>query len=360
MKKIILLLSVLIVSCNSKTKKVSPTYNYSINATINGFKNDTKVYLYRADIKVTNPKPLDSSKIIDGEFKFQGFIKEPFEAMFYFKDEINSRFPNLTFWMDFSDMIIDASLNDFKSDFVHLNNKQLKGSYLNQLSNEISDKRAFYYKAGQRNKIYEETIIFIFKNPNNYYSVREAYNFRNTLLKRNLLQDYYNTLEEKYKNSINGKLLKKIIDSKKIVEGALFTDIEAEDLNGNIIKLSDFKGKTILLDFWSTNCPPCRKQIREEFPILKEKYENKDFVIVNYSLDTDYNTWKKTSNSDDIDWVNITDLKGYKSDNVLNYQVRSIPKTIIIDKKGIIQHVKVGYIQGELEKELDKLLLKTN
>ena len=135
-----------------------------------------------------------------------------------------------------------------------------------------------------------------------------------------------------------------------------YKQTEAKDCGSTCIKIiAKYYGKIIntqqlrtlsettregssLLDFWSANCPPCRKQIREEFPILKEKYKKEDFVIVNYSLDTGYKIWKKTSISDGIDWVNITDLKGYKSDNVLNYQVRSIPKTIIIDKNGIIQY----------------------
>lgn len=358
MKKITIILLILIVSCDSATKKEPSAFNYSINATINGFKNNTKVYLYNADIKVTNPKPLDSTIIIDGKFILQGYFEEPFEALFYFKDELNSSYPSLTFWLDSSDMIIDANLSDFNSDFVKLNNEQLKGAYLNLLSNEINERRDFLYKSGQKSKIYEETISFIFNNPNNYYAVWEAYNFRNVLLKRNLLQDYYNKLEDKYKNSVYGKLIKGLIDSKNIEIGTSFTDINAKDLNGNSVRLSDYKGKVILLDFWSTNCPPCRKQIRDEFPILKEKYNKEDFVIVNYSLDTDYKTWEKTSISDGIDWVNITDLKGYKSDNIINYQVISIPKTIIIDKNGIIQYVEVGYKSGALEKELDRLLLK--
>ncbi|UMB53921.1 AhpC/TSA family protein [Lutibacter sp. A64] len=356
MKKITIILLILITGCNSTTKKVSPIYNYSIDATIKGFKENTMVYLYKADIKITNPKPLDSANIIDGKFKFQGNIEEPFLAMLYFRDDVNSRTPSLTFWMDFSDMVINANLNSFNSDFVRLNNEQLKGSYLSELNNEIKSRRDSLNKAGQRSKIYDESINFIFKNPNNYYSVWEAYNFRTSLLQRNLLQKYYDTIDEKFKNSINGKLIKELLDSKKIVVGEHFTDIIAKDLDNKPIKLSDFKGKVILLDFWSTNCQPCRKQIRDEFPILKEKYNKEDFVIVNYSLDTDYNTWRKTSISDGIDWINIADLKGYKSTNVLNYQVRSIPKSIIIDKEGIIQHIKLGYKAGTLEKELDKLL----
>jgi thiol-disulfide isomerase/thioredoxin len=355
MKTTIIILLLLIVSCNSETKKVSSTYNYSIDATINGFKDNTKVYLYKADIKITNPKPIDSAIIIDNKFKFQGYIEEPFNALLYFKDKVNSRTPSLTFWMDFGHMVIDANLNNFETPFVQLNNEQLKGSYLNQLSNEITDKRTFLYKDGQISKIYDESINFIFKNPNNYYAVWEAYNFRTTLLERNLLQKYYDTIDEKFKNSSNGLLIKKLIDSEKLEIGMPFTEIYAKDLDNNPVKLSDYKGKVIVLDFWSTNCPPCRQQIRNEFPILKEKYKKEDFVIVNYSLDTDYDTWKKTSISDGIDWVNITDLNGYKSENVLNYQVRAIPKTIIIDKEGIIQLIKLGYMEGELETELDKI-----
>ena len=98
--------------------------------------------------------------------------------------------------------------------------------------------------------------------------------------------------------------------------------------------------------------------MEKEFPELVKKYNNEDFIIVSYSLDTKEKAWKKSSEDDKINWLNISDLKGMKSKNVTNYAITAIPNSFLIDQNGIIVKSFVGFSEGAniIEKEIDQLL----
>ncbi len=119
--------------------------------------------------------------------------------------------------------------------------------------------------------------------------------------------------------------------------------------SADMVNLSDFKGKVVILDFWATWCPPCRKGI-PDLVELKKEFKNKDFEIIGISLDT-FTRGGATKN--DV----IPFIKDYR----INYPivvgnpqiaqqyggVRSIPTSFVIDKQGYI----VSYYQGLIEKE---------
>ena len=81
-------------------------------------------------------------------------------------------------------------------------------------------------------------------------------------------------------------------------------------------------------------------------------------MIVNFSIDTSFEMWKRASEEDNIRWVNLSDLKGTKSEAVINYNVWSIPRTFLIDKDGIIRNLNVGYSEenNTVERQIEKLL----
>ena len=92
-------------------------------------------------------------------------------------------------------------------------------------------------------------------------------------------------------------------------------------------------------------------------PKLKKKYQTEDFIIISYSLDTSFDSWKQASINGRINWINISDLKGYKSETVINYNIRGVPMSFIIDKNGIIGNLNIGFHDDtdSIEKELNKL-----
>ncbi len=112
-------------------------------------------------------------------------------------------------------------------------------------------------------------------------------------------------------------------------------DFQANTPDGKIIKLSDYKGKYILLDFWASWCGPCRR----ENPVVVQAYKtfkNKNFEILSVSLDEDNEKWKQAIKDDNLTWNHVSDLKGWDSDLAKLYGVESIPQSYLLDSKGKI------------------------
>ncbi|MFM7594941.1 MAG: TlpA family protein disulfide reductase [Flavobacteriales bacterium] len=102
------------------------------------------------------------------------------------------------------------------------------------------------------------------------------------------------------------------------------------------LKLSDLKGKYVLIDFWASWCGPCRK---ENPNVVKTyaKYKDDGFTIVSVSLDTDKQKWLGAIQADGLTWPNhVSDLGGWNSKVSKKYNVSSIPFTVLIDKEGNI------------------------
>ena len=118
--------------------------------------------------------------------------------------------------------------------------------------------------------------------------------------------------------------------------GAMAPDLAFPDPDGKIRKLSDLRGKVVLLDFWASWCGPCRR----ESPNVRNvyaKYHDQGFEVFSVSLDRDANNWKKAIADDKLVWPNhVSDLKYWSSEAAAIYGVRSIPSMFLIDREGRI------------------------
>lgn len=118
--------------------------------------------------------------------------------------------------------------------------------------------------------------------------------------------------------------------------GEIAPDIVMKDREGNIRKLSDLRGKIVLLDFWASWCGPCR---HENPNVVKAymKYEPKGFTVFSVSLDNNRDKWLAAITKDNLIWQNhVSDLKGWQSEGSALYRVTGIPATFLIDKNGTI------------------------
>ncbi|MDR0832976.1 MAG: redoxin domain-containing protein [Candidatus Symbiothrix sp.] len=131
--------------------------------------------------------------------------------------------------------------------------------------------------------------------------------------------------------------------------GHPFKEIVAENPKGQEVKLSDYagKGKYVLLDFWASWCPPCRADMPQVVE-LYNKYKDKNFEIVGYSLDTNAADWKKGLADLNMTWPQLSSCQGWDSPGAKTYAVNSIPCTLLIDPQGnIIEREVDGNLRGD-------------
>jgi len=148
---------------------------------------------------------------------------------------------------------------------------------------------------------------------------------------------YYN-LSPQLKNTEIGKSIVVLLASSaktKIGEPAPeFTQTNPE---GKAVKLSDFKGKYVLIDFWASWCGPCREE-NPNVVTAYNKYKDKGFTVLGVSLDNPgkKEAWMKAIADDKLTWTQVSDLKGWDNIVALQYGVRSVPANFLIDPTGKI------------------------
>ncbi|MCG8578631.1 MAG: redoxin domain-containing protein [Bacteroidales bacterium] len=132
-------------------------------------------------------------------------------------------------------------------------------------------------------------------------------------------------------------------------------DFTATNLNDNEFHLKEIlvQNKYVLVEFWASWCAPCRAEI----PHMKKAhkhYHDKGFEIVSFTLDNNLKAWQKASDEEKLPWVNVGDLKAYKSPVVKMYGVQGVPANYLVDSEG---QIIAKHLRGDaLDKKLEELL----
>lgn len=169
-----------------------------------------------------------------------------------------------------------------------------------------------------------------------------------------IYEDVGKALYQKYpQHPIVQMLYKMISQQSALSPGSICPDIALPNPDGKEIRLSSFRGKVVLIDFWASWCKPCRQDMPKLVALYK-KYKDKGFEIYGVSLDKNKNEWIEAIKKDGIIWPQVSDLKFWNSDVVSLFNINAIPYTILIDKDGKI--LAKGLRGEELEKKLKEVL----
>jgi peroxiredoxin len=349
---------------------------FSINGKIDKLKKGDKVYFfYGAGGKLLSDSALVSRT---GTFKFNGMIDAATEAVLFlnknpavYKPKKGEKLDMVSFYIEGGAIKISGrdslSTAVISGGPINEDNKKLKVMLKPVLDKENSFRESLAnLPDGQPNT--EETFGEIFKEQAAIKLSFVKKNLQSPLslhLLKALIDDTASYVEVKKTFQKLSPVLKTSQLGKSIVQafeimdktwvGSMAIDFEQNDVNSNAVKLSDFKGKYVLLDFWASWCGPCRG----ESPHLVEaysKYKSKGLNIISVSADKDKAAWLKAVADDKLDWTQLCDFSG---DNPIlkKYGITTIPSNFLIDPTGkiIAEELRGSNLGKKLEEVFGKL-----
>ncbi|WP_026898485.1 TlpA disulfide reductase family protein [Daejeonella oryzae] len=156
------------------------------------------------------------------------------------------------------------------------------------------------------------------------------------------------------KNKAVQSFTDKMMSLKPVSVGQPAPQFELPTPEGKIIKLSDLKGKYVLLDFWASWCAPCR----DENPNIVKQYnsfKNKGFTVLGVSLDKGKGAWEKAIADDKLTWTHVSELKEWDGKVSIAYRVESIPSSFLLDPQGkiIAKNLRGAELENFLKKTLN-------
>jgi peroxiredoxin len=351
-----------IFGCKEKEDSL-PNNEFKLIGELEGIENGTWINL------VLNDKTIDSTQIFDNSFSFKGSLDHPKDFNLYIKDSRNYA----QIWLEPKTITFKAKNEEFSKAKITGSNTQNEQKILRSSQKDYRNRRdslTTIYRdpkvsdslkkvaSDELQKIYDShTLIeqdFIKNNPKSYVSAFLV-DFYSTTFGRTKTTELYNTLSDSLKSSSYGKNINRYLELNKDLKiGDKYVNFAMTNENGEMINLSDFNGKLILLDFWASWCGPCI----EEYPALKKAYSEfneNNFEIVGLSQDQSKDRWLKAIEKNELNWVNLWNEKGNNADPYLIYGINGIPDNFLINKKGIIvaRNLRGEKLMSKIKEELD-------
>ncbi len=290
---------------------------FKIHGTVTGMADKTPIFL--DDLTDGTFKYLDSAIIINGTFTFSGSTKATaVKAAIRTKDFTD----RVYFWLEGATIHFSATKGKFRE-------AKIKGSRTQE------EQYAFEALLKNASDIKQTTIAFIQGHPHSLIS-SELLSIYSTTWGKDTTAMLYRILSNKIKNTFYGnKILEYLTLNKNLKIGDKYADFSQLDIKGDLVKLSDFTNKVLLLEFWGSWCIPCRQE-HPELLNLYQEFKEKGFEIIGIAADTKKVQWIEAVQKDRLTWPNLSDLNGDSNKAALMYGVSRYPTNFLIDKNGII------------------------
>jgi len=135
------------------------------------------------------------------------------------------------------------------------------------------------------------------------------------------------------------------------LDGQQAPDFALQNLDGENMRLSEYRGEVVMINFWATWCGPCR----QEMPLLDElydRYERVGFQLLGVNIDDDPRRAMEMADELGISFPVLFDDRKEVSEL---YRVEAMPVTVILDREGVVRYTHYGYKPGYEEYYLDQV-----
>jgi peroxiredoxin len=338
--------------------------SFKVEGKVDALKTGDKIFLV---YQLEDKQITDSAIVQDGQFIFTGKLQYPvYSSLFLHKNPYVAKLAKGE-TMDFFRLYLEPAVFSVTAP-DSLKHLEIKGSLTNDLNKELQallkpnedgftalnnefdalpeaqkkDKQVYAsFEAREKQLLKESSQVrldFAKEHLDAYFSlVNLSYATAEADLNEEIAATFNRLSPALQKTPLAKDILIRLAAVRNTQIGKTAPDFQQTAPDGKKVKLSDFRSQYVLLDFWASWCGPCREENPNVVAVYKQ-YKEKGFTVLGVSLDgpSQREAWLKAIEKDQLQWTQVSDLKGWNNTAAKIYNIRAIPANFLLDPSGKI------------------------